>query len=236
MHTPPDTDPREQAARLLAHALPPSARHPRFARTFTKAQRGDLARLGCTDAQVERLARILPAIARYDAQGPSLAAARAPLRKLAAEAHKAAAALRVVLDAHDEATQESRTRLLQALAALQPARCEADPERTSLRKRHDGREVEARRLLAAVQDVEQAAQHAIECMPTAQSRAVAHPFPVGLIAAALDVDGPQVPCSASAGSPFRRIASVCYQAAGVAREPVRAIREHLKACNGRPEK
>ncbi len=227
----------EQAALLLAHALPPEARKDCWQRKFTPAHRSDLAHLGVTDTQAERLARILPAIAYYTAQGPSLAAARTPLVKLAADAHKAAAALRVVLEGRDEAMQESRGRLLQALEALHSERCKVDPARVSFFHRYDHREPEALRMLAALQDVEKAAEHALARMPKAQTRAVAHPYPVALIDAALSVDGPSVKPSESAGSPFREIAATCYSSAGVTRgEPLRALRAYLLALNGSPEK
>ena len=225
----------EEAKRLLKHALPPDARKRRWQRTFTDEHRNELQPLGVTNAQTERLERILPAIAYYAAQGPSLAAARRPLVKLAADAYKAAAALRVVLEGRDEAMQESRGRLLQALEALHPERCEVDPARVSFFHRYDHREPEALRLLAALQDVEQAAQHAIGRIPKSQTRAVAHRYPVALIDAALSVDGPAFPVSESESSKFLAVATVCYAAAGHG-EPLRAIRAYLQALNASPEK
>lgn len=224
----------EQAAFLLAHALPPEARKDCWQRKFTRAHRSDLKRLGVTDTQAERLARILPAIAYYGTPGPSLAAARTPLVILAADAHKAAAALRVVLEGRDEAMQESRGRLLQAIESLHPERCEVDPARVSFFHRYDHREPEASRLLAALQDVEKAAEHALARMPKAQTRAVAHPYPVALIDAALSVDGQPFRVSASAESKFRRVAALCYVAAGHG-EPLRAIRAYLRERNASPE-
>ncbi len=224
----------QQAQHLLAHALPPDARTDCWRRTFTDAQKRELHRLH-TPAQTERLERILPAIAYYTAQGPRLADARAPLVKLATDAHKAAAALRVLLDASDEAMQESRLRLLESIDAQHPERCPVDPARVSFFHRYDRREPEALRLLATLQDVELAASHAVECMPKEQTRAVAHTFPVELIHAALSVDGPAVHVSASPACPFIEIATLCYDAAGTG-DPVRAIRAHLRQMQRQPKK
>ena len=230
----------EEAAFLLANALPPSARHPRFRRGFNEAQRNELARLGCTPQQAERLQRILPAIAYYSEAGPALADVRATLAQLGKDAHKATSTLRSLLDApeHELARDEARLRLLEALAAMHPDRCEVNPQRVSTFHRYDSRLDEARRLLAALADVAAAADHARERMRGApQTRAVAHRYPAALIDAALSVDGPQVAPSASAGSPFREIAAVCYAAAGATNaDPVRAIRDYLRACNSSPEK
>ncbi len=226
----------QQAQHLLAHALPPDARKDCWRRTFTDAQKRELHRLQVTPAQVERLERILPAIAYYTAQGPRLADARAPLVKLATDAHKAAAALRVLLDASDEAMQESRLRLLEAIEARHPERCQADPARVSFFHRYDRREPEALRLLATLQDVEQAASHAVEHMPRQQTRRVSPPYPVQLIDAALSADGPAVPVSACAGSPFLEVAVLAYDAAG-AGDPLRAVRQYLTESNNTsPEK
>lgn len=221
----------EQATYLLAHAFPPEARKDCWGRKFTPAHYSDLACLGVTDAQAERLARILPAIAYYTAQGPGLAVVRKPLAKLEADAHKAAAALRVVLEGRSDAMQESRERLLQALEALHPERCEVDTARVSFFHRYDQREPEALRLLAALQDVEKVAEHAVARMPKSQTRAVAHPYPVALIDAALRVaDGPEFKPSASVGSRFRSIAGICYEAAldGDSAEPERAIKAFIR--------
>jgi len=227
----------EQAAQLLAHALPPEARKDLWQRKFTPAHRSALAQLDVTDAQAERLERILPAIAYYAARGPSLAAARTPLVKLAADAHKAAAALRALLDApeYEEARGEARLRMLEALAELHPERCKIDPQRVSFFHRYDEREDEARRLLGALTDVEAAADHACKRMPTEQTRAVAHHYPVALIDAALSVDGPAFRVSASAGSKFRDVATLCFEATGHG-EPLRAIRAYLSECNASPKK
>ena len=214
------------AKHLLAHALPPAARHARFKRTFDLRARSALLNCGCTDVQIERLERILPAIAYYTEAGPKLADVRALLANLAAQAHAADSALRTLLDApeHEGARGEARLRLLEALAKLYPERFEI--ERWSVFSPED----EARRLLAAIADVASAAEHARERMPAAQTRAVAHAYPVALIDAALSLDGPQVKPSASAGSKFRRIASVCYRAGlGGNVTPLRAIREYLAA-------
>jgi len=223
----------KRAAFLLKNALPPDARKPCWQRSFTPAHRRELKRLGVTLAQVDRLQRILPAIACYGTAGPSLAAARAPLVKLAADAHKAAAALRVVFEPRDDAMQESRGRLLQSIEAQHPERCEVDPARVSFFHSYDHREPEALRLLAALHDVEQVARLAADGMPKAQTRLVAHPYPVHLIDAALSVDGPAVPVSASPGCPFIEIATLCYAAAGFG-EPLRAIRACLR--NTSPQK
>ncbi len=222
----------EKAGHLLAYALPPAARHARFRRTFDKRARSALLNCGCNDAQIERLQRILPAIAYYSEAGPRLADVRAMLAGVAAQAHAAARGLRAIMDApeHEEARGEARLRLLEGLAKLYPDRCQIDPRRASFFHRYDEREAEARRLLAAIDDVVAAADHARERMPKAQTRAVAHPYPVALIDAAVNLDGPQVRPSASAASKFRRIADICYTAAlGSTTTPLRAIREHLAA-------
>jgi len=224
----------EQAARVLAHALPPDARKPEWRRTFSTDDRAELTRLEVSDAQADRLERILPAIAYYNAQGPSLSAARAPLSKLSAHANKAAAELRLILTDRRPARQESRGRLLQSLEMLHPERCEVDASRVTVFHPYDHREPEALRLLAALRDLEQAAQHAIARMPRAQTRRVAHAYPVELIDAALSRDGPAFTPSESAGAAFREIVAVCYEAAGVKGEPLRAIRSYLRALNASP--
>ncbi len=224
----------EQAAFVLAHVWAPRRVEERWKRTFTDKHHRELKRLGLTDAQVERLERILPAIVYYTAKGPRLADARKPLVKLATDAHKAAAALRVVLEGRDDATQESRGGLLHAIEALHPDRCEVDPARVSSFHPYDHREPEAQRMLAALQDLKAVAEHAVARMPKAQTRAVAHVWPIKLIDAALTAaDGPAVPVSASIASTFREVATLCYDAAGHG-EPLRAIRAYLR--NASPEK
>ena len=229
----------EQAAHLLAHALRLSARHPRFRRDFTPPQRKELARLGCTPQQVERLQRILPAIARDAEAGPKLADVRTHLADAARKAHAAAASLRALLDAPEceLARDEARLRMLEALLELHPERCERDAAKAATgsfgdhpRTRYDPRLDEARRLLAAIDDVAHAADHARERMRGApQTRMQAHPDPVALIDAALNMDGPQVRPSESAASPFREIVRLCYGAARVKNaDPQAAIRRYLK--------
>ena len=221
----------EKAGHLLAH-LPRGAAQARFKRSFDLRARSALLNCGCTDAQIERLERILPGIAYYTEAGPRLVDVRALLANLAAQAHAADSALRMLLDAPEQegARGEARLRLLEGLAKLYPDRCQIDPRRASFFHRYDEREAEARRLLAAIDDVVAAADHARERMPKAQTRAVAHPYPVALIDAAVNLDGPQVRPSASAASKFRRIADICYTAAlGSTTTPLRAIREHLAA-------
>ncbi|QEE25709.1 hypothetical protein CS053_15255 [Rhodanobacter glycinis] len=229
----------ESAESLLAHALPPAARHDRFRRSFDAHHRKELVRFGVTPAQTERLERILPAIAYYTTQGPRLADVNVLLERLAKDAHKASTALRTLLDApeHEQAHDESRLRLFEALLELHPERCEIDPQRVSFFHRYDPREDEARRLLSALADVESAASRACERSSTAeQTRAKSHDYPVGLIDAALSVDGPQVPPSESVGSAFFEIAGICYAAArGASTEPLRAIRAYLSTLNSRPE-
>ena len=227
----------EEATHLLAHALPSPARAARWRRTFTVEHRSELRQLGVTDAQAERLERILPAIAYCAAQGPRLADVRAPLVQLGKDAHKAANALRTLLEARDEARQEGRMRMLETIEALHPERCEVDPARVSFFHSYDHREPEALRMLAALQDLEAVAKRAVERMPKSQTRAVAHHYPVALIDAALSVDGPAFTVSASAGSAFRDVATVCFATArqGEA-EPLRAIRAYLSARNGSRKK
>jgi len=230
---------RERAEFQLAHALPPAARSPRWHRSFNALQRRELARLGVTTDQKSRLERILPAIAYYTAQGPRLADARKPLAQLAKDARRAGSALRTLLEAHDdEARQESRQRMLEAIENLHPERCEVDPQRVSFFNRYDHREPEALRMLAALQDLETAANHAVARMPEAQTREVAHPYPVGLIEAALvAADGPQFKVSASPGTPFIDVVQACYAAARAANPgPLRAIRAYLRERNASPEK
>lgn len=223
----------EKARHLLAHALPPDARQERFKRSFDKRAHSALQNCGCNDARIERLQRILPAIAYYHEAGPRLADVREQLADVAARTHAAASSLRALLDVpkHEEASDEARGWLLQALAERHPERCERDPQRVSFHQRHDPREDEARRLLAAIDDVATAAQHAGKRMSKApQTRAVAHGYPVELIDAALSVDGLTVPVSATKGSMFLRIAGVCYRAAlGSNATPLRAIRSYLAA-------
>ena len=228
----------EQAAHLLAHALTEAAKHPRFRRDFTPAQRKELARLGCTPQQVERLQRILPAIAYYAEAGPKLADVRALLANLAAQAHAAESALRTLLDApeHEEARWEARDRLLEALAERHPERCQRDPQRVSFSSperysAHPERMSEARRLVAAIDDVAHAADHARERMRGApQTRMQAYPYAVALLDAALSLDGATVTPSESAASAFREIVGICCRAARVKTDdPLRAIRTYLKA-------
>lgn len=229
----------ESAEFLLAHALSPAARHDRFRRSFDASHRKELVRFGVTPAQMERLERILPAIAYYTAQGPRLADVNVLLGRLAKDAHKASTALRTLLDApeHEQARDEARDLLLDALAEIHPERCEIDPQRVSFFHRYDPRKEEARRLLGALADVESAANRACERSSTAeQTRAKSHAYPVELIDAALSVDGPQVPPSESVGSAFFEIAGICYAVArGTSIEPLRAIRAYLSALNSRPE-
>lgn len=223
----------DAAKHLLAHALPPAARHERFRRGFDQCARFALLHCGCNDAQIERLQGILPAIAYYAEAGPKLADVRAHLADAARKARAAASSLRALLDApeHEEARSEARDRLLEALAeVLRPERCQIDPRRVSFFHHYDEREDEARRLLGALADVVAAVDHARERMPNAQTRAVAHWYPLALIDAALSVDGPSLPPSESAASKFREIAGYCYSAARVANpDPQAAIRRYLKA-------
>jgi hypothetical protein len=229
---------RERAEFQLAHALPPAARSPCWHRSFDAPQHSELARLGVTTDQKSRLERILPAIAYYTAQGPKLADVRKPLAQLAKDARKAGSALRTLLEAHDEARQEGRLRLLQAIEKLHPERCEVDPGRVSFFNRYDHREPEALRMLAALQDLETVANHAVARMPGAQTRAVAHPYPVGLIDAALVAsDGPEFRVSASPGKPFFDVVAACYAAARAANpEPLLAIRAYLRERNASAQK
>ena len=225
----------EQAEHLLKHALPPDARKAIWRRTFSADSCRELERLGVTTGQRERLERMLPAVAYYAAPGPRLADARAPLRKLAADAHKAAAALRVVLERRDDAAVvESRRRLLQAIEGRHPERCRLDPARVSTWEPYDHRKPEALRMLAALQDVEDAARHALAAMPKSQTRAAAHPYPVALIDAALVAAGGKVfPPSASPAAPFLGVAAACYAAAGApTAEPLRPVRAFLSERNG----
>lgn len=228
----------EQAEFLLAHALPPAARTARWRRSFTALLRSDLARLGVTTDQQQRLERILPAIAYYAARGPTLTNVRAPLEQVAKGAHRVAQALRTLLEARDEAGQESRMRMLEAIEALHPERCELDPARVSFYERYDHREPEALRMLAALQDLEEAAKHAVARMPESQTHPVAHAYPVRLIDAALVVEGaPIFRVTASDETPFRNVVTACYIAAGAANtDPLRAIRAYLSERNARPEK
>lgn len=228
----------ESAEFLLAHALPPAARHDRFRRSFDAHHRRELVRFGVTPAQRERLERILPAIAYYADQGPGLGDVKKLLERLAKDAHAACTALRTLLDApeHEQAHDEARLRLFEALSELHPGRCEIDPQRVSFFHRYDPREDEARRLLGALADVESAASRARERSPTEQTRARSHAYPVELIDAALSLDGPQVPPSESVGSPFFEIAGICYAVArGSGPAPARAIRTYLQALNSRSE-
>lgn len=226
----------EQAAFLLSHALPPDARKPKWQRAFAGSHRRELTGLDVSTAQVERLERILPAIACYAATGPRLADARAPLVKVGADADKAAKSLRVMLEGAADAMQESRLRFLQAIEALHPERTMVDPQRAGRTfHTYDHREPEALRLLAALQDVVRAAQHAVERMPAEQTRKVAHHYPVALIEAALSLDGPQFNVSASPASRFFDVVTACYGAAGQG-EPLRAVRAYLQHRNSSPEK
>jgi nucleotide-binding universal stress UspA family protein len=228
----------EQAEFMLAHALPPAARITRWRRNFTLPQRRELHRLGVTTDQTERLQRILPAIAYYAAQGPKLADVRAPLKQVRKDAHAAAQALRTLLEGRDEARQEGRMRILQAIEVLHPERCEVDSARVSFFALYDHREPEALRILEALQALEAVAKHAVARIPKSQTRPVAHPYPVGLIEAALMVPGaPAFRVSASPGTPFRDVVAACYAAASAANtDPLRAIRAYLSECNARSKK
>ncbi len=208
----------EQARHLLAQAMLPDGQHARFRRDFTEAQRKELVRLGRTPQQFERLQRILPGIAYYCEAAPRMADVREHLADAAAKAHEAASSLRALLDAPEceLARGEARECLLLALAGQRSIR-------------YHEREGEARRLLAAIDDVASAADHARKRMPKAQTRQVAPWYPLALIDAALSVDGPTVPPSASEALPFREIVGVCYDAARVENpDPLRAIRNYLK--------
>ena len=230
----------EKAGHLLAHALTAAAQHARFRRTFDKRARSALLNCGCNDAQIERLQRILAAIAYYSEAGPRLADVRAMLAGVAAQAHAAAGGLRAIMDApeHEEARDEARLRMLEALLELHPERCERDAAKAATigfgdnpRTRYDPRLDEARRLLAAIADVARAADHAREGMRGApQTRKRTEWYPVALIDAGLSVAGPTVPLSATKDSQFLRIAQVCYAAAlGSKSKPLRAIRAYLAA-------
>lgn len=211
----------EAAGHLLAHALPPAARHDRFRRNFDRHARGALLDSGCNDAQVERLQRILAAVAYYTTPGPRMAEVRAGLATVEKQAQATASSLRALLDApeHDEAQHEARGWLLHALAVQHAS---------SILHYAEGEEV-GRRLLAAIDEVTAAAEFARERMPKQQTRACAHWYPVALIDAALSVDGPPVTPSASPGSPFHKIACTCYAAAGMPNDdPLRAIRVYKR--------
>lgn len=220
---------------LLAHALPPAARTAQWHRSFAKPQQREFERLGVTPDQVRRLERILPGIAYYVAQGPALAKVRAPLVKLAKDAHKVASALRTLLEAHDElyeireTKEESRLRLLQAIEARHPERCEVDPKRVSFFEKYDHREPEALRMLAVLDDLEKAAKHAVERMPKEQTHKAAHAYPVRLIVAALEAGGEAAfLISASPGTPFLDVVAACYAAAcPTSANPLRAVRAYL---------
>ena len=213
----------EQGRHLLAQAVVPDEQLARLRRGFTKAQRSALARLGCTPAQIERLQRMLPHVAYFCETGPRLADTSAPLDALAADTRAAAASLRALLDApgHELARGEARGWLLHALAMQRVSSIPYIP--------YDKMEDEARRLLAAIDDVATAAKRAHKRLPKAQTRPVAHWYPLALIDAALSVDGPPVKPSASADSAFRKIAGISYSAARAENaDPLRAIRSYLK--------
>lgn len=208
----------EAAQHLLAHPLLPDGPQDRFRRSFNAVQRTTLARLGCTSEQVARLQSILPGIAFHCEGPPRMADARKYLADAATKAHEAASAWRALLDApeYEFARGEARERLLLALAGQRSIR-------------YHEREDEARRLLAAINALASAADHARERMPTAQTRKVAPWYPLALIDAALSADDPTVQPSASETSKFREIVGVCYAAASVENEnPLRAIRTYLK--------
>jgi len=216
---------------LLQHALPPGARTLRFARAFSRDSRVDLGRLGVTDAQVTRLERILPAIAHYTQQGPTLAAARRPLTQLADAISTAESRMRSVLAAppDDEARTESRGRFLESVETIFPNRCPLISPTFHEPRPEDGLP-EAQRLASALQDIGRAVDEALKSMPRKQTRPVAHGYPISLIHAALNVDGTHVfNPSASANSPFRNVVGICYEAAGVANaDPLRAIRAFVQ--------
>ena len=223
---------------LLDHALPPPARDPRYERSFSDTYRNDLHKLwGCTDKQIDRLQRILPAIAYYDEQGPALADVRKLLVQIAKYTDRVAGDMSALLKAPEEAPEydrtrdEARMRLLQAISKLYPERCEVDPSRVSRWQSYDPCMEEAQRLLTTLQDVAKAAKHAhTQCKQ--QTRVVAHTYPITLINAALNVDGPPI-IRVSESGPFFEIAYICYQAVGVQGEPRVAIRKYLHLLNAR---
>ena len=102
----------ERADSVLRNALPPSARHRRFARTFSSANLQDLRGMNLTKFQIERLARILPAIAYYIAPGPNVADVRDTLFELS------------------DSLSVSRDKLEKLLQAPETARCVCKTRKT----------------------------------------------------------------------------------------------------------
>ena len=226
-----------EAEFLLRHALPDSARADRFKRTFDKKDRSALLNSGCSDAQIVRLARIIPAIAYCAEPAPRLADVCALLADLGKAIEAGAATLRALLDAPDGgAGEEAHGRLLDSILRLHPDRCESNPRhaRGFFEKRIDEREIEARRLLSVMVEVQAIAEDARQHVPGGQTRKRIVPYPVALIDAALSLDGPQF--SPSERDPFVRITGICYRAAGIHSTPLRTIRLYLSERNASPEK
>lgn len=217
-------------ARLLKWALPPSARRPEYRREFDKRARSALLNCGCDDDQIERLQAILPAIAIFSVGAPRLADVRARLAATENALSVAADMVRELVEApaREDALDEARLRVLEGVFALYPERCEPDPENPRSffeERRTDEREIEVRRMLAAMTDLHAAIKRARQRLPTGQTRSVAHDYPIGLIDAALNLEKESVPVSAQKKSVFRRIAGICYASAGVPNDdPLRAIR------------
>lgn len=221
----------EAARYLLRHVLPSGAWADRFKRTFRKQDRSALLNAGCCDAQIERLERILPAIAAYTEAAPRLADVRALLANLHETIGAAAAQLCAILDAPDGgAGEEARGLLLDSCRRLYPARCVPDSQHAAFFEKRPP----PRGLLSVLLEVQTVAEDARRNVQKGQTRTTVSLRPVMLIDAALSVDGPQF--TPSERGPFARITSRCYLAAGLTGKPLRAIRAYLQARNTSPEK
>ncbi len=230
----------ETAEYVLKHALPPGARAERWRRTFNVRDRSDLLNAGCDDAQIERLQRILPAIAYYNDTGAKLGDVRAVLAAAQKALDRATRSVLSILDApaHDQARDEARAWLLTSTLKLFADRCQPDAQRASFFERHDERADELRRLLAAVADLQAVAKQSLDRLAKApQSRPVSPAYPITLIVAALSVDGPSFRASERKGTRFERIAARCYKVADADSDsPTRAIRAWLATSTAAPAK
>lgn len=228
----------ERAAFDLKHALPGAATQPRFRRTFATRYRSALLNAGCSDAQIDRLeCTALTGITYYAEPVPRLRDVRTLLADLSKTMTVAADTLRHLLDAPPGgAGEEAHGRLLDSILRLYPDRCTLKPEHATgfFEKRIDEREIEVRRLLSVMVEVQTIVRDARQHVPKGQTRAQAHWRPVSLIDVCLSLDGPQFTPSES--GPFARIVNTCYRAAGISTEPLRAIRAYLRRLNASPEK
>lgn len=231
---------------VLQLKLPSSPRGDQHAIDFLAEHTRELQQLGVDLPQLARLRRALRVIHLYTLPGPKVADVRAPLRRLKKHADAVTREIGALVNApdNDEARQEARQRLLEALCRF---RAVPSSGRSSFHAPYDDRVDALLALAAELQDTVTLALNGLQ----GQTRTLALPYPVAYIHRALAFDfmlerqsefpawdGYPFKPSTTAECAFANVVRVCYEAAhgcktnaphAFTTEPERAIRAFVKA-------